>query len=51
MQDESKSPHGFLHVIEWIMFHGYLDYFQKPPPRGRPNTKLGDHGTLNAHSH
>jgi hypothetical protein len=20
-----------LHGIEWIMFHGHLDYFQKPP--------------------
>ena len=32
------------------MFHGHLDYFQKPPLGGRPNTKLGDHGTLNAHN-
>jgi hypothetical protein len=32
------------------MFHGYLDYFQKPPLGGRPNTKLGDHGILNAHN-
>jgi hypothetical protein len=30
------------------MFHGCLDYFQDPPLGGRPNTKLGDHGTLNA---
>ena len=29
------------------MFHGPLDYFQKPPLGGRPNTKPGDHGTLN----
>jgi hypothetical protein len=28
---------------------GYLDYFQKPPLGGRPNTKPSeDHGTLNA---
>ena len=32
------------------MFHGYLDYFQKPPLGGRPNTKLGDDGTPNAHN-
>ena len=33
------------------MFHGRLDYFQKPPLGGRPNTKPeGDHGTLNAHN-
>ena len=25
------SPRGFLHGIEWIMFHGHLDYFQKSP--------------------
>ena len=33
------------------MFHGHLDYFQKPPLGGRPNTKpFGDHGTPNAHN-
>jgi hypothetical protein len=45
-----ESLHGFLHGIKWIMFHGHLDYLQKPPLGGRPNTKLGDHGTLNAHN-
>ena len=42
--------HGFLHGIEWVMFHVHWDYFQKPPRGGRPNTKLGDHGTPNAHN-
>jgi hypothetical protein len=28
-----------IHGIEWIMFHGHLDYFQEPPRGGRPNTK------------
>ena len=37
---------GFLHGIQWIMGHGHLDYFQKPPLGGRPNTKPGDHGTI-----
>ena len=32
------------------MFHGYLDYFQKPLLGGRSNTKPGDHGTPNAHN-
>ena len=32
------------------MFHGHLDYFQKPPLEGRPNTKPEDHGTPNAHN-
>ena len=33
-----QSLHGFLHGIERIMFHGHLDYFQKPPLGDRPNT-------------
>jgi hypothetical protein len=49
MQDGWKSMHGFLHGIEWIMFHGRLDYFQQSPLGGRSNTKLGDHGTPNSH--
>ena len=44
------SLHGFLHGIKWIMFHGTLDYFQKPPFGGRSNTKLGDHGTPNVNN-
>ena len=42
--------HGFLRGIKWIMFHGHLDYFQKPLLGGRSNTKPGDHGTLNPHN-
>jgi len=42
--------HGFLYGIECFMFHGHLDYFQIPLLEGRPNTKLEDHGTLNAHN-
>ena len=45
-----KSLHGFLHGIERIMFHGHLNYYQKPPRGARPNTKPGDHGTPNAHN-
>ena len=41
---------GLLHGIEWIMFHGYLDCFQKPPLGGSSNTKAGDHGTPNVHN-
>jgi hypothetical protein len=26
------------------MFHGHLEFFQKPPLVGRPNTKPGAHG-------
>ena len=44
------SLHGFLHGIKWIMFHGHLDCFSKPSHGVRPNTKLGDHGTPNAHN-
>jgi hypothetical protein len=32
------------------MFHGHLHYFQKPPLGGKPNTKLRDYGTPNAHN-
>jgi hypothetical protein len=45
-----KSLHGFLHGIEWIMFHGHLYYFQKPPLGGRSNTKPGDYDTPNTHN-
>jgi hypothetical protein len=45
------SLHGFLHGIRWIMLHGHLDYYQKTPLGGRPTTKLGGHGTPNAHTH
>ena len=45
-----ESLHGFLHVIEWILFHGFLGDFQKPPLGGRPETKPEDRGTLNAHN-
>ena len=45
------SLHGSLDGIEWIVIHGHLDCFQKPTRGGRPNTKPGDHGTLNTHNH
>ena len=45
-----QSLHGFLHGINWIMFHAHLDYFRKTPLGGRPNAKPGDHGTLNTHN-
>ena len=31
------------------MFRGHLDYSQKPPIGGKPNTKPGDHGTPKSH--
>ena len=30
---------GFLHGIEWITFHGYLDYIHNPLLGGRPNAE------------
>ena len=50
VQDGGKSLHGFLHGIEWLMFHGHSYYLQKPPLGGRPNTKPRDHNALNAHN-
>ena len=44
------SLHGFLHGIEWIMYHGHLEYSKKPHLGGTPNTKSGEHGTPNAHN-
>jgi hypothetical protein len=45
MQDGCKVYiNGHLHGIKLITFHGHLDYFQKPPLGGRPNTKSGDYG-------
>ena len=44
-----ESPRGFLHGIEWIMFHGHLDCVQKLPFGGRLNTNPGDHGTPNVY--
>ena len=42
-----SSLNAFLCGTEWIVFHGHLDYFQKPPFGGRHDTKLEDHGTMN----
>ena len=36
------SCHSTMSSIEWIMFHGHLNYFQKPHLGGRPNTKPGE---------
>ena len=43
--------YAFLRGIKWIMLHGHLDYFQKPPLGGKPNTRPGDYGTPNAHNY
>jgi hypothetical protein len=45
------SLHGFLHghqmdCVSWSLGIS----FQKPPLGGRPNTKPGDHGNVNAHN-
>ena len=51
MQDGCKVYVDFYMGIKWITFHGHWDSFQKPPLGGRPNTKIRDHGTPNAHNH
>jgi hypothetical protein len=43
MQDGCKVYMNSYMASNGIMFHGHLDYFLKPPLRGRPNTNLGDH--------
>jgi hypothetical protein len=52
MQDGCKVYIGSYMTSNgsWFMFHGHLDYFQKPLLGGRPNTKPGDHGISNAHN-
>jgi hypothetical protein len=51
MQDDGRKVYmdSYLCGIERIVFHGHLDYFQRSPLGGRPNTKPpGDHITANA---
>ena len=48
MQDGCKVYMDSYMALNGSCVHGHLDYFQKSPLEGRPNTKLGDHGTPNA---
>jgi hypothetical protein len=50
MQDGCKVYVDSYNGMEWIMFHGHSDYFQKPALGGRRSTKPGDHGIPNAHN-
>ena len=50
MQDNCKVYMDSYMAIQWIMFHGHLDYSQKPLLGGRPNTRPGNHGTPDAHN-
>ena len=38
MQDGCKVYMDSFMISNGSMFHGHLDYFQKPPLKGRPNT-------------
>ena len=40
--DSYMASNGSCFMVTWIIF-------KKPPLGGRPNTKLGHHGTLHAH--
>ena len=50
MQDGCKVDMDSSVASNGSCFHGHLDFFQKPPLGGRPNTKPADHGTPNAHN-
>jgi hypothetical protein len=50
MQDGCKIYMDSYMASNGIMFHGHLDYFQKPPLGSRPNTKQGDCGIPNTHN-
>ena len=42
-----QSLHRYLHSIKWIVFHCYVDYFQRKLSLGRrPNANPGDHGNM-----
>jgi hypothetical protein len=51
MQDGCNVYMDSYMTSKGIMFHGQLDYSQRPPLGGRPNTKSGDHGTPDARNH
>jgi hypothetical protein len=48
-QDGCKVYTDSCMALNGLCFMGRLDYFQKSPLGGRPNTKLGDHGTSIVH--
>ena len=43
-KDSFMASNGSCFVVTWTIF-------KKPPLGGRPNTRSGDHGTMNAHNH
>lgn len=45
-----KMLYGFLHGINWMIFHGLLDFVTSPPKRVRSNTKPIEHGTPKSHN-
>ena len=50
MQDGCKVYLDTYMASSGSWSRGQVDNFQNPPRRGRPNTKPGYHGTLNAHN-
>ena len=50
MEDGCKVYMDSYMASNGSCFPGHLDYFQKPLLGGRPNTKPGDHDTLNDHN-
>ena len=51
MQDGCQVYMDSYMASKWNMFHGHLDYFQKPFLRSRPNIKPRDHGIVNAYNY
>ena len=48
MQDGHKASMDSYMASNGLCVHSHLDYSQKPPLGGRPNTKpVGDHGSPN----
>jgi hypothetical protein len=50
MQDGCRVYMDSYMALNGSCCHGHLDYFQKPPLGGRPNTKPEDHDTLHTHN-
>jgi len=50
MQDGCKVYMDSYMALKWIMFHGHLDCFRKPPLGGRPDTQPETMNVSNTHN-
>ena len=50
MQDGCKVYMDSYMAFQWIMLHGHMDFFPKPPPGGRYNTEARDRSLPKSHN-